>query len=42
MAEQTEQVLKNIKKVLDREDATFNEVVRVFTKIDEGIFARHS
>ena len=29
MAEQTEQVLKNIKKVLDREGATFDDVVRV-------------
>ena len=38
MTEQTEQVLKNIKKVLDREGATFDDVVRVHvftTKIDE-------
>jgi enamine deaminase RidA (YjgF/YER057c/UK114 family) len=38
MTEQTEQVLKNIKKVLDREGATFDDVVRVrvfTTKIDE-------
>jgi 2-iminobutanoate/2-iminopropanoate deaminase len=38
MAEQTEQVLKNIKKVLDREGATFDDIVRVrvfTTKLDE-------
>jgi 2-iminobutanoate/2-iminopropanoate deaminase len=38
MAEQTEQVLKNIKKVLDREGATFDDVVRVrvfTTKLDD-------
>jgi 2-iminobutanoate/2-iminopropanoate deaminase len=38
MAEQTEQVLKNIKKVLEREGATFDDVVRVrvfTTKLDE-------
>ncbi len=38
MAEQTEQVLKNIKKVLDREGATFDDIVRVrvFTaKLDD-------
>ena len=37
MAEQTEQVLKNIKQVLDREGATFDDIVRVrvfATKID--------
>jgi len=38
MAQQTEQVLKNIKKVLDREGASFDDVVRVrvfTTKVDE-------
>src|SRR5450755_4655497 len=38
MAEQTEQVLKNIKKVLDREGATFDDIVRIrvfTTKLDE-------
>ena len=38
MAEQTEQVLKNIKKVLDREGATFDDIVRVrvfTTKLDD-------
>jgi enamine deaminase RidA (YjgF/YER057c/UK114 family) len=38
MAEQTEQVLKNIKKVLDREGATFDDIVRVrvfTTRLDE-------
>ena len=38
MAEQTEQVLKNIKKVLDREYATFDDIVRVrvfTTKLDK-------
>ena len=38
MAEQTEQVLKNIKKVLDHEGATFDDIVRVrvfTTQLDE-------
>jgi 2-iminobutanoate/2-iminopropanoate deaminase len=38
MAEQTEQVLKNIKKVLDHEGGTFDDIVRVrvfATKLDQ-------